>query len=300
MSLGNMCCSNTLLWQDSVFENMSHTQWNQTVRSKVATSWNLHRLLTNLDFMVFLSSVSGIVGNPGQSNYAAACTFQDFLASHRARHGLKTTSIALGVMRAVGVVAESEDLQRRFDGGAQGLGQVEENELLALLNICCDPAADENTPSSGQVVIGLQTPSDLLARGLEPLETMQRPLFSHFSQAPLASDGKIGTGPRNVNFAALFRKAETSEERSSVVVQVLAKRLARAMGIDSEDIDVEKPLHAYGVDSLVAIELRNWIAKDFAADVPVFELVGGRTVRGVAEFVERCSQVVKRETKEEE
>ncbi len=52
-------------------------------------------------------------------------------------------------------------------------------------------------------------------------------------------------------------------------------------------------MHAFGVDSLVVIEPRNWISMEFAADVPVFELVDGRTVEGVGEFVEKCSQIMK-------
>lgn len=248
-------------------------------------------MFTDLDFMVFLSSISGIVGNPGQTNYAAGCTFQDSLARHRKSNGQKTTSIDLGVMRSLGVVAESETLQKHFAKGARGLGQIEENEFLALLNICCDPAANSSTPLPSQIAMGLETPSDFFARGLKPPEITQRPLFAHFSQAPLASDGKNGGDSGDVNFSALFRQVETTEERSSIVAQALQRQLARALGIDSEDIDVDKPLHAYGVDSLVAVELRNSIAKDFAADVPVFELVGGRTVQGVAEFVEKCSQI---------
>lgn len=139
--------------------------------------------------------------------------------------------------------------------------------------------------------MGLETPSDFFARGLEPRETIQQPLFAHPSQAPPRVDEEKGGETGEVNFAALFRRAKTHEERSGIVAQALQRRLARALGIESEDIDVEKPLHAYGVDSLVAVELRNLIANDFAADVPVFELVGGRTVRSVADLVEDCSHV---------
>ncbi|RYP67344.1 hypothetical protein DL771_007288 [Monosporascus sp. 5C6A] len=285
------CINAAMVLNDSVFENMSHTQWDRTIRSKVATSWNLHSLLADLDFMVLLSSVSGIVGNPGQSNYAAGCTFQDALARYRTHHGRKTTSIDLGVMRTIGVVAETESLQKHFDGGAQGLGQIEEHEFLALLDICCDPAADLTTPAS-QIVMGVGTPMDFLARSLEPPEIMQRPLFAHFRQAASSSHNNT-THSASDNFAALFRHAETAEERSSLVARSLARKLALALAIEPEDVDTERPLHAFGVDSLVAVELRNWIAKVFAAEVPVFEIVGGRTVKGVGELVERCSQIRK-------
>jgi acyl carrier protein len=129
---------------------------------------------------------------------------------------------------------------------------------------------------------------------------MQQSLLPHFNRAPLSSSGKTGIDSGDDNFGTLFRQAETNEERSSIVVQFLAKRLARSLGIDFKDVNVEKPLHAYGVDSLVAVELRNWIAKGFAADVPVFELVSGRTVQGVAEFVEKCSQIKNKGQQEED
>lgn len=103
--------------------------------------------------------------------------------------------------------------------------------------------------------MGLETPSDFFARGLKPRETMQQPLFAHCSQAPPGVDGGKGGETGEVNFTALFRRAKTHEERSVIVAQALQRRLARALGIESKDIDVEKPLHAYGVDSLVAIEL---------------------------------------------
>ncbi|KAI1424927.1 polyketide synthase PksD [Xylaria sp. FL1777] len=282
------CINAAMVLNDTVFDNMSFAQWDRTIRSKVATSWNLHSLLVDLDFMVFLSSVSGVVGNPGQSNYAAGCAFQDTLARFRSQCGQKTTSIDLGVMRTIGVVAESESLRKHFDGGAQGLGQIEDYEFFALLDAICDPATDSNTAPS-QLLMGLETPMGFLARSLEPPETMQRPLFAYFSQESSSSSRNTA----NSNITALFRQAETAEDRSSLVAQSLASRLARSLAIKPEDVDIGKPLHAFGVDSLVAVELRNWISKEFAADVPVFELIGGRTVEGVGDYVEKCSQITK-------
>ncbi|KAI0112236.1 polyketide synthase PksD [Nemania sp. FL0031] len=279
------CINASMALNDSVFENMSFTQWDNTIRSKVATSWNLHSLLpTDPEFMIFLSSVSGIIGNQGQSNYAAGCTFQDSLAQFRSRRGKKTVSIDLGAMHTIGVIAESEALQNHFENATQGLGKVEEYELLALLDIICDPTVNADTTPS-QIVMGIGVPAEFLARSLEPPETMQRPLFAYFNQASSSSPDGIA------NFAAQFRQAETAADRSSLVTHSLATRLARALSIDPEDIDTGKPLHAFGVDSLVAVELRNWIAKEFLAEVPVSELVGRKTVEDVGELVEKSSQI---------
>lgn len=59
------------------------------------------------------------------------------------------------------------------------------------------------------------------------------------------------------------------------MVRALTTKLARALSISADDIEQGKQLGAYGVDSLMAVELRNWIARDFGANIAVFEIMGG-------------------------
>lgn len=44
-----------------------------------------------------------------------------------------------------------------------------------------------------------------------------------------------------------------------------------------ESFDLNQPLHNYGVDSLIAVELRNWFIKTLKVDLAVFEILGGAT-----------------------
>lgn len=248
-----------------MFDNMTHSQWERTVRSKVQTSWNLHALLpSDLDFFILLSSISGIVGNPGQSNYAAGCTFQDALAQYRTRIGQRALSIDIGVVRDVGVVAENEGVQKKLGSGIRELRPIGEAEILAMLEVCCDP---ENQPagSSNQITMGLGTPADLITQGIEPPEFMQRPLFAAHA-TPHHGQGSSAVGG-HVNYSALFRQAESAENRTSIVFEYLANKLARAFSVKPEYIDANQPLHVFGVDSLVATEIKNWIAKEFMAEV---------------------------------
>jgi acyl carrier protein len=271
-----------------MFDNMTLREWEDTSRSKIEASWNLHTLLPNLDFFILLSSISGVVGNPGQSNYAAGCTFQDALARQRNEQGQKAISIDLGVMRSIGVVAESERLQQHFQG-SKGFVPIEESEFVSLLDICCDPSYQPAAHQS-QMVMGLETPASLLARSLEPPEMLQRPLFARFSQLPGRSGGG-GSGDGDVDAARLFRQLQSPAERAQVVVDALSKRLARTLSIKLEDVDTHQALHAYGVDSLIAVELRSWLGKEFAADVPVFEIVSGKTVEAIGELVARTTRI---------
>lgn len=283
--------------QDAIFDNMSYDQWSSTIRSKVPSSWNLHLLLPDVDFFIMLSSVAGVLGHPGQTNYAAGNTFQDSLAHYRTYHGQNALSIDLGVMGDVGRVAETENLQRHLER-TQGLDPIEEHEFLSLLDVCCDPVRPITGPDAAgcQISMGLMTPADRLSRALEPLEFLHRPLFAYFSRprgGALQHAGSAAAGGDAVDTAELFRQAASPEDRAAVVVDALAKKLARALAIKPDDVDVTQPLHAFGVDSLVAVELRNWMGKQFAADVPVFEIMGGSTVLAVGELVTKVSQIAR-------
>ncbi|KAH9906956.1 fatty acid synthase S-acetyltransferase [Xylariomycetidae sp. FL2044] len=176
------CINATMVLQDAVFDNMTYEQWETTIRSKVNSSWNLHQMLpSQLDFFILLSSLSGIYGSMAQSNYAAGCTFQDALARHRVFMGKKAVSIDVGWMKTVGIVAENEAYQQNRNH-VKDMIPLEEEHLLALLEIYCDPSAPLQSAEESQILIGARTPVDFLAEGEAPILSVQVPLFSRFRQ----------------------------------------------------------------------------------------------------------------------
>ncbi|KAF2638710.1 polyketide synthase PksD [Massarina eburnea CBS 473.64] len=282
------CINAAMVLQDSVFDNMTHSQWTQTIESKVATSWNLHTHLPDLDFFVMLASVAGVVGSPGQSNYAAGCTFQDALCRQRVKQGQKAISIDLGVMRTIGIVAETGRLQKNF-GESLAMKKIEETEFLGLLDLYCDPELPTLTPDKSQIIMGAITPADMIAKGEEPIDHLCRPMFANFAQP---KDVTKNAGSEDViNFSALFARASGHEERARIVVEALAHKLARALSISPDDVDSDKPLHVFGVDSLVAVELRNWVGKEFAAEVAVFDIMGSPSVVALGDVIAKVSKV---------
>lgn len=74
-------------------------------------------------------------------------------------------------------------------------------------------------------------------------------------------------------------------EPAEILVKVLSRKLARSLSTPPDDINSSKPLFDYGVDSLVSAEIRNWIGKEFKADVAVFDIMGGATIRGAGTLV---------------
>ncbi|KIA75375.1 hypothetical protein HK57_00158 [Aspergillus ustus] len=284
------CINAAMVLRDAIFqENMTFAQWDLTIKSKVHTSWVLHRLLpSDLDFFILLSSLLGVTGQMGSSNYAAGCAFQDALAQHRVARGQKALSLDLGWMRDIGVIAETAAYQRQRHV-TDDMQPIAARELLALLDICLDTQLFSSW--KGQLLFGLRTPTDILRAGRTPPHFLAtQPLLAPFAFLP---GGQANGSHASHNMqespdaqaAQLFRQSDDPEKRARVVFRALAAKLARAMFISLDDIEASKPLSSYGVDSLMAVELRNWIAREFEAAVAVFDIMGDASIGGIANLV---------------
>src|SRR3954454_5754004 len=112
---------------------MSYEDWKISTAAKIEGSWNLHEVLPkDMEFFILLSSASGIIGNTGQANYAAGCTYQDQLAHFRRRQGLAATSIDLGAVLGVGYIAETEN--HKMQEALLDAMHIKEQEVYAVIS----------------------------------------------------------------------------------------------------------------------------------------------------------------------
>ena len=261
---------------------MPFESFTKAVAPKVAGSRNLHTLLpVDLDFFVLLSSVSGVAGYIGQANYAAGNTYQDALACHRVARGQRAVSLDLGVVDDVGYVAERPGVRESVK--MHGIVPFGDRELLALLDRCCDPMLGVLSPSTCQVVMGLDVPAEMAARGREPAYWMRKSLFAHLhrirgAMTPLTSSTTDAKDQGIHTAAALLSASDSLPEAAAVVSACLTAKLSSALSMPVENIDPTRPPHAFGVDSLVALELRNWFAREVGAEVSVFEILGSESI----------------------
>ncbi|ETS78082.1 hypothetical protein PFICI_10144 [Pestalotiopsis fici W106-1] len=278
-----------MVLQDAIVENMTHAQFRTAVQTKVQSSWNLHNLLPpNLDFFIMLSSLSGIYGSAAQSNYAAGCTYQDALAKYRIARGQKAVSFDVGWMRTIGIIAEKEDYRRTREV-TRDMVPIEEKDFLALLEVYCDPSRTLQSLDKAQLLIGARTPAEYKERGFASSRRYAMPLFMGFEQSFGSTSGAASGGQRDMalmdDFSVLFQKATSAEEKSAIVVKGLAGMLARALMIPADDISQTRSLSDYGVDSLMAVELRNWISNKFDTNIGVFDIMGGKPIHAIGDLV---------------
>ncbi|KAL9089978.1 MAG: hypothetical protein Q9165_005507 [Trypethelium subeluteriae] len=286
------CIQAAMVLRDITLKNMSFEDWTTACEAKVQGTWNLHQLLPRgMDFFICLSSISSIIGNGGQANYAAANTYMDEFVYHRARQQEKATTINLGWVNAEGAVAENAALKAFFENN-KFFKAISIAEVHALLEYYCDPALSIDTASSQQVITGLNIPSE----GELQVRTVpwnRRRTSRRWAQ--LIQDKSLGSSAaidevELANDASLFKEAPTFEDAARVVVEGLVRMLTKALGIPAEDVDTSKPLHALGVDSLLAIELRNFFQKELEADVAIFDIMGAADLSEVGALVTKASQ----------
>lgn len=246
-----------------------------------------------------LSSLGGVIANGGQSNYAAGNTFQDALAQHRCLHGEKATSLDLGIFLSDGVVADNDHIMKHLL--RKGVFRpLEPDQLFALLDYYCDPRRGIPAKEEAQVVFGVYTPADSIARGIEIPNVMLVPLIRQMHQidssstttttSPSSSSSSSATSPQQpLDTIHLFQSARTLSLATTIVAEALKAKLSKILGIPEAEIEVQHRVESYGVDSLVAVELRNWLGRELGAEVAVFEIVGGATLEGVGGVVARRS-----------
>ncbi|KAF3061052.1 putative translocation protein sec63 protein [Daldinia childiae] len=186
-------------------------------------------------------------------------------------------------MYDIGIIAEHSQYHRNRQE-IRDMAAVYGADLLALLDHYCDPTLSRSwSPSQSQLLVGSLTPQDYYSRGREPVDWARRPLFAGFDVIRQhTSIGSKDTLSKQEDAATLFREASSPKDRTMVVVKTLKKKLAHALGVQVEDIDPRQNPSDYGVDSLMAVELRNWIWRDFGVKVAVFEILGRTAIEDLA------------------
>ncbi|MCJ1384009.1 hypothetical protein MMC17_007124 [Xylographa soralifera] len=280
-----------MVLQDSTFDNMTSEDWMAAIRPKVQGSWNLHaHLPQDMDFFVMLSSSAGIGGSRGQGNYAAGNTYQDALAHHRASKGLPATTLDVGMILGVGFVAENLDaIDNLKNWGFMG---IREEEFLAILASAITGYAKDEMPIPHQIITGLGTGGMIKQSGME-----EEPFWfqdTKFAHMRLIDTQQITTdaSESTAQLQNVLSEVTSLAAATHIICEALVAKLARSMMMPLEDLDAAKPANAYGVDSLVAVELRNWVFREVKADVSVFDILSSIPLAALSAKIAAKSKII--------
>lgn len=263
---------------------MTVEEYHTTISSKVQGTWNLHNAALEhkspLDFFTMLSSISGVVGQKGQANYAAANVFMDAFAKFRHSLGLPANSTDLGVIEDVGHVAENESVQNYFDK-RQWTG-INESALHKILNYSIfQQISPINKDSASQLITGISVPqpadSDMIR------DARFGGLFIGDDSGTAGKGGNDSSKEVQTMFL-LHRSGADSSAVLASAVEIVNKQFTKTLRLE-EPMEPAKSLATYGLDSLSAVEFRNWARMELESELTLLEITSATSLYSLCEKI---------------
>lgn len=276
-----------LVLRDHPLEYMPLDDWNTAMKPKVQGTLNMHNVFCSpqdTDFFVMLSSIASIVGSPSQSNYSAGNAFQDAFA--HAWHG--QGGITRYTTINVGAVEGSEQIKRALELNsemARMVGSVSFDEVFATLEYAMAPKQDDEPPKPPQCIMTFDRDSMETAMGETALS---HHLFDHvpsqrkLENSPGGGSGGSGNANQRASPAQAVERAGTIEEAEEIVSHAVAAKFTAFIG---DEVPDDQPVASLGLDSLVSIEIKNWVKHTFKAPLQTSELSNASSIKSLAKLI---------------
>lgn len=258
---------------DSPLDRLEPGDFAKAFRGKARGAWFLHELTEplDLDFFVLFSSVSSLVGNPGQGNYAAANAFLDGLASWRRSRGLPALSVNWGALSEVGMLAREPQVSEHLE--RVGIGGMTPEECLGLLEPVLDTElgqvmiADVDWKKWGAAfpVIGATSPFARLV-STESENARLRRLRADMESTPPA------------------RRLDAARDR-------ICEIFSRVLGMPGGSLDPDLPFAQAGIDSLLALELQATLSSQLGVSLSSADFSPESTANELARTLLRSTGV---------
>ncbi|PQE27778.1 polyketide synthase protein [Rutstroemia sp. NJR-2017a BVV2] len=278
--------------RDRALERMSAEDFAFPLQTKLLGTQNLIEAFkdTQLDFFIMFSSLSGLVGTAGQANYAAGNTYQDTVAQYYSHSRTRYMSLNLGLIEDTNVYREADGATRAQNLTRHGFIPVKTAELLAILDFAICPPEEES--KCVQAGIGLDPASIRAADKITPTtkSAMFAQLLYNYDHEVVEPSGMFET-PKSVRERIL--EAESSSAMHRILMQALALEIGNQTGTNPELLSMDVSLLSFGLDSLTAIELKNFISRETDASVQASEILDELSVSSLATRILSRSPITK-------
>lgn len=257
---------------DGLISDLTPSRFLSVLSPKVQGSWNLHiqTLRDPLDYFVLFSSISGVIGNPGQANYASANLFLDALSDFRQSRGLPALSVSWGAFGEVGYLSRHQKAKHYLN--EMGLQDLNPKKALEFLSYWI------NHKKTNVIIADIQW--EKLSSRLTSLK--EHPRFSNlynlfFTQSAFAFDF--------LNHIKNLRP----EEQKKAVQERLSKIVSQVLNVHPSSIDIKISLHQLGLDSLGALELKNQIFNELKIDLSARDFSEHPSISNLTEIALRVA-----------
>lgn len=258
---------------DGMLGQMDWAKFRRALAPKVDAAWFLHQYSRDLplDHFVVFSSILGVTGAAGQTNYTAGNTSLDALAAHRRRLGLPGLSINWGPWAARGLATLSGE-QGEAIWRARGLlfipPELGQESFNAVLDLDLDHAA-----------ISLMDWPALFGQFTAP-----PPFYAEMAEeADDAGGTSSGLGAEIGALQTRLRSTDPGERRAAIL-EFVGQQAVSTLGL-SRPVDPTQPLRELGLDSLMAVTLINRVEAALGVRIPAVKLIQGPSVAQLVDDV---------------
>lgn len=269
-----------------------YKQWHGTIRPRMQCCWLLHKLLPkDMDFFLMLSLVvPGAIGSRGQATYAAVRTFQGAVAKHRRDQNLPAVALDLGHFWGLDVLKEKGTFANVAESETTRLA---ESQLLVMVKAAIVGSYGESVMPPQVVIgspsVGMHQENDLdKQHSVEPRLSLLRKTILDKIQRNTEEETK----EPSTSLATRLTDCKSQQEASQLIGGDFCRFLATRLPMAVESIDVNKPLRSYGVDSLLAVEIRAWVMEHTEVAIGILDLLGGASIARLSTKIATASKLM--------
>ncbi|MFK7874841.1 MAG: SDR family NAD(P)-dependent oxidoreductase [Paracoccaceae bacterium] len=255
--------------EDAPIQNMDAVQLSNVFSAKMLGARNLHETTQTdpIEMFVLYSSISSVVGNPGQGAYVAANLYLDALAEHRRANGLPGLSVGWGAILDAGFLTRNENVREMLKSRT-GLDATSADQALADLG---------RLSASGASRVSVARID--LSRLQQMLPTARSPRFE-----PILQNDATAALQADETLADLLKDIPQTEQRGFILERVV-ETTAKVLGTNASQVNPRQALGELGLDSLMAVELASALERDVGQSIPVMQLLGADSLTAVADDV---------------
>ncbi|NEQ84189.1 MAG: SDR family NAD(P)-dependent oxidoreductase, partial [Moorea sp. SIO2I5] len=251
---------------DTLIESHNWPRFVKVMAPKVQGSWNLHLLTQNqsLDFFMLFSSMAYLLSTEGAANYAAANAFQHTFAYYRKSLELPAITINWGAILGIGLEPQLK-ASEKFQNQGRGIEPILPQKAVEALELLL-----------GTNAIGVGVAPINWSQFIEKLPGEVSP--------PFFDDLIVSQPEKLVKAYQLLEKIKTASttEKEILLVAHLQSEIAQVLRIKDSQIDIQQPLNTMGVDSLMALELRNRVQSQLEVNIKVSQFIEGVSISELA------------------
>ncbi|POR35115.1 Polyketide synthase [Tolypocladium paradoxum] len=260
-----------MVLRDRLFHDMAWEDFAAVLAPKVQGTQNLDELFgdeqSGLDFFICFSSATSIVGTMGQSAYAAANHFMASLVQQRHQRGLPGSILHIAVLTGLGYIFRRDSehttaIDKALLPRLVRQAETDLHEMLAEAIVCGRPGSDQ----PAELITGIRTVFQGTWRD-------DARLSCYLGQQQLQDESAQEQAAGSVSVEAQLTAAEEPAERLAILEKRFAQALGNMLEMDPEQVDGNMPVASLGIDSLVAIRIREWFLKEVGIEVPVLKLM---------------------------